>query len=95
MPEFTFGVWLIGLCGLVLLLLALSPLAYRGARGLRLAAYPFAALMFFNGVGHPAGSLYLARWAPGATTAPLLLAASSWLVVAARSFTKAARPLNG
>jgi Protein of unknown function with HXXEE motif len=91
MPEFTFGVWLIGLCGLVLLLLALSPLAYRGARGLRLAAYPFAALMFLNGVGHLAGSLYLARWAPGATTAPLLLAASSWLFVAARSFTRAAR----
>ena len=54
MPEFTFGVWLIGpVGGLVLLLLALySPLAYRGARGLRLAAYPFAALMFLNGIGH-------------------------------------------
>jgi hypothetical protein len=89
MPEFTFGVWLTGLCALVLVVSALSPWAFRGARGLRLVAYPFAALMFLNGVGHLAGSVYLDRWAPGATTAPLLLAASSWLVLAARSLARA------
>jgi len=85
MPEFTFGVWLGGLCAVVILLLALSPLAYRGAGALRLVAYPYAGIMFLNGVGHLAGSLYLDRWAPGATTAPLLLGASIWLFVAARS----------
>jgi hypothetical protein len=85
MPEFTFGVWLAGLCGLVILLLALSPLAYRGSRTLRLAAYPYAAIMFLNGVGHLVGSLYLGRWAPGATTAPLLILVSIWLIVAASS----------
>src|SRR5688572_1711752 len=85
MPEFTFGVWLTGLCALVLLLLALSPFAYRGSRALRLVAYPYAAIMFLNGIGHLAASAYLDRWAPGATTAPLLLLASTWLVVAARA----------
>jgi hypothetical protein len=84
MPEFTFGVWLAGLCALVILLLAVSPFAYRGSRALRVAAFPYAAIMFLNGVGHLVGSVYLGRWAPGATTAPLLIVASVWLFVTAR-----------
>jgi Protein of unknown function with HXXEE motif len=83
MPEFTFGVWLTGLCLLVLVLLAVSPLAYRGARVLRLASFPYASIMLLNGIGHLAGSLFLGRWAPGATTAPLLIVASIWLFRAA------------
>jgi hypothetical protein len=85
MPEFTFGVWLAGLCVLLILLLALSPFAYRGSRALLIAAYPYAAIMFLNGVGHLAGSMYLGRWAPGATTAPFLIVASICLMIAARS----------
>jgi hypothetical protein len=79
MPEFTFGVWLAGLCLLVLVLLLLAPLAFRATRAMQLAAYPFAAIMLLNGIGHLVGSIYLGRWAPGATTAPLLLVASVWL----------------
>jgi hypothetical protein len=85
MPAFTFDVWLTGLCVLVTILLALSPFAYRGSRALRVAAYPYAAIMFLNGVGHLAGSMYLGRWAPGATTAPFLIVTSIWLVVCARA----------
>jgi len=84
MPTFTFGVWLAGLCVLVVILLLLSPLAYRGSRALRLMALPYAAIMLLNGIGHLAGSMYLGRWAPGATTAPLLLVASIWLLTTAR-----------
>lgn len=84
MPTFTFGVWLTGLCVGVAVLLLASPLAYRGVRFVRAFAYPYAAIMLLNGLGHLAGSVYLGRWAPGATTAPLLLAASIWLFVAAR-----------
>jgi hypothetical protein len=80
MPEFTFGIWLGGLCLLVGALLALAPFAYRGSRITRIAAYPYAAIMVLNGIGHVAGSIYLGRWAPGTTTAPLLLAASIWLL---------------
>jgi hypothetical protein len=85
MPTFTFDVWLAGLIALVVVLLLLAPLAYRGALFTRIVAYPFAAIMLLNGLGHLAGSVYLGRWAPGATTAPLLLVASIWLFKSAIS----------
>jgi hypothetical protein len=80
MPVFTFDVWITGLILLVVVLLLLAPLAYRGALFTRIVAYPFAVIMLLNGLGHLAGSLYLARWAPGTTTAPVLLVASIWLI---------------
>jgi hypothetical protein len=80
MPEFTFGVWLGGLSILVTVLLLLTPLANRGSRALRVFAYPYGVIMFLNGIGHLVGSIYLSRWAPGATTAPVLLVASIWLL---------------
>lgn len=82
--EFTFAPWLAGQCVLVLLLLALSPLAYRRSRALALAAYPYAAILLLNGIAHLLASVYLGRWAPGATTAPLLIATSLWLLNTAR-----------
>jgi hypothetical protein len=84
MPTFTFEAWLTGLAIGVVLLLLLAPLAYAGVAAVRVAAYPYAAIMFLNGLGHLGGSVFFSRWMPGATTAPLLLAASSWLFVAAR-----------
>jgi hypothetical protein len=84
MPEFTFAPWLAGLGVLVLLLLALSPLAYRGSRVLGLAAYLYATIMLLNGIAHLTASVYLGRWAPGATTAPLMIATSIWLFNTAR-----------
>jgi hypothetical protein len=88
MPEFTFGPWLTGLCVLVIALLAVSPLAFRRPETLRWAAFPFAAIMLLNGIGHLAGSLYLRRWAPGATTAPLLIVSSVWLLAEAAVTTR-------
>jgi hypothetical protein len=84
MPVFTFEIWITGLCAVVVVLLAVSPLAFRRSPFVRLAAYPYAAIMLLNGAGHLIGSVYLGRWAPGATTAPLLIAASLWLFAAAR-----------
>ena len=84
LPTFTFPVWLGGLVAGVALLLALTPLAYRGSRGLRLAAYPLGILMTFNGLLHFAGSLYFGRLMPGVYSAPVLLAAALWLLHAAR-----------
>ena len=91
MPVFTFDVWITGLCALVAGLLALSPLAFRRAPLVRIAAYPYAALMLLNGLGHLIGSVYLQRWAPGATTAPLLIAASLWVLAAARRLDRCPR----
>jgi hypothetical protein len=83
MPTFTFEVWIAGLCVAVAALFALSPLAFRRSRLVRIAAFPYAAIMTLNGVGHLIGSIYLQRWAPGTTTAPLLIASSAWLANAA------------
>jgi hypothetical protein len=84
MPTFTFGPWIIGLAVLVFVLFAVSPFAYAGASAIRVASYPFAIIMFFNGIGHLAGSVYFGRWMPGATTAPFLIVASIGLLVALR-----------
>lgn len=85
MPTFAFWTWLLLLIGGILLLLLVTPAAYRGNRVLRVLAWPFAAIMFMNGIGHLAASLYLRRWAPGATTAPLLLGASFWMFTVVRA----------
>ena len=85
MPTFSFPVWLGGLVALVVALFALTPFAYRGARWLRPVAYFFAAIMFLNGLGHLGASVYVRRWMPGSTTAPLLLASSSWLFAQLRA----------
>jgi len=81
MPTFTFDVWLTGLLLLVAVLLALTPLASRGARLARVLAIPFAIVIgLMNGFGHLGSSLYFGRWMPGATTAPLLIACGAWLL---------------
>jgi hypothetical protein len=79
LPTFTFGVWLSGLVLGILLLLALSPLAFRRTRWIVWVSLPLAVLMFGNGLGHIAGSFYLGRLMPGVYSAPLLLAASAYL----------------
>jgi hypothetical protein len=84
LPTFTFPVWLTGLILAVLGLLALSLLAFRGKRWLVLASFPYAALMFANGLGHIGYSLYWRVLMPGVWSSPLLLAASGWLLVTAR-----------
>ena len=84
MPTFTFEIWITGLILAVLLLLSLSPFAFRGSRGLRWVAYPLAVLMFFNGMGHILGSLYMRDWMPGVYSSPVLLAASVWLWLSLR-----------
>ena len=47
-------------------------------------ALPFGGLMLVNGLGHLGGSIYFRRMMPGAYSAPLLIAASIYLLVAAR-----------
>ena len=89
LPTFTFGVWLAGLVAGIALLFALAPLAFRGRRLAVWLAHLYALIMFANGLGHIGGSFYLGRWAPGMTTAPLLLVASAWLFRTARQVPRA------
>jgi hypothetical protein len=83
LPTFTFPVWLGGLVVGVLVLLALTPLVARGARGMRVVSLALGVLMTANALGHAAASLYLGRPAPGVYSSPLLLAAAVVLVVTA------------
>src|SRR6202043_2673882 len=52
MPTFEYREWLVGLILVNLVLLALTPLAYRNTHGLRPLAYFFAAVMLLDGTGH-------------------------------------------
>jgi hypothetical protein len=74
--DLSSGMWLGGLIALIIVLASLAPVVHRGGTAIRIVTAVFAVLMFLNGLGHLGGSLYFGRWLPGATSAPLLLAAS-------------------
>jgi hypothetical protein len=84
MPTFGFREWLTGLIAAVVILLALSPFVFRGARWIRPVFYIFAVIMLANGLGHTAATVFgqtvssvrFPRPAPGFYSSPLLLAAS-------------------
>jgi hypothetical protein len=79
-PTFTFRGWLLGLLLLVLVLAGLAPAVRRGRPAIRLVSWVFGVIMLMNGFGHLVGSVYFQRWLPGATSAPVLLAASVFLL---------------
>jgi hypothetical protein len=80
MPTFTFGVWLVGLIVLVAVLAGLGPAVRRNAPGMWIASGVLAAIMLLNGLGHLLGSVIFHRWLPGATSAPLLIITSIYLM---------------
>jgi hypothetical protein len=79
MPTFTFGMWLGGLALLVVVLALLGPWVRRGGAGSAAASWLLSVIMVSNGAAHLAGSLFFARWLPGATSSPLLLIAGVML----------------
>jgi len=83
-PTFTFRVWLTGLVVAVLVLASLTPVAFRGAPGLRPVAYVFGIVMAGNGVLHLVGSAYMRRAMPGVYSAPIILAAAGYLLASIR-----------
>jgi hypothetical protein len=80
-PTFTFKRWLGQLIAGIVLLLALSPLAFTGSHALRLASWPLAIVMgIFNAALHFGSSAYYRRCMPGVYSSPLLLAAAIFLL---------------
>jgi hypothetical protein len=85
--DMEFGSWLVRLVVANLLLLGLTPWAYRNAGWLRPLAYLFAGVQFLKGtghlvaalLGHTVPSVHFAGPAPGVYTAPLLLILSAYL----------------
>jgi len=98
MPTFEFREWLIGLLIANLILLALSPVAFRNARSLRPLAYFFAGVMLLNGMGHTlftvlgrtVATVQFARPAPGFYSSPFLLALSTYLFLRLRASRRSA-----
>src|SRR5262249_55222041 len=84
MPVFTFEVWLTGLIAAIIILLLLSPFAFRKREWIKPLSYSFAILMLLNGLGHVAGSFYFGRPMPGVYSAPLLLGGSIYLLWSVR-----------
>jgi hypothetical protein len=80
LPTFTFGIWLTVLIIAVIILLLLSPSAFRRGRIVSLLSYPYGIIMLGNGLLHIIGSFYLGRMMPGVYTAPLLVLISTYLL---------------
>jgi hypothetical protein len=102
MPTFAFRDWLLGLIAANVILLALTPWAFRNARALRPLAYFFAAIMLLNGMGHTVftvlgrtvASVQFSRPAPGFYSSPFLLAASIYLFLRLRATSSSRPPVN-
>lgn len=96
MPTFEFREWLTGLIVAVLVLLALSPLVFKGAHWTRPVFYIFAIVMLLNGLGHTAGtvlghtvgSVRFPRPMPGFYSSPLLLVTSVYALLQLRRTRK-------
>lgn len=81
LPTFTFEVWLGVLIVAMIVLSSLTVFVLRGTRLMTPLSYAFGVLMFGNGLLHIAGTLERGRPMPGVYSAPLLLAASAYLLV--------------
>ncbi|UCF40194.1 MAG: hypothetical protein JSW43_10705 [Gemmatimonadota bacterium] len=81
-PTFTFDAWLGGLAVAVVALLALSACAFRGFRWMRPLSYALGVFMIANGLVHLTASVALGRPVAGTYSAPLLVAAAVYLMVA-------------
>jgi uncharacterized protein with HXXEE motif len=80
LPTFSFGAWLALLAMGILLLLCLSPLAFRGNLWLRIASRPLAILVgVLNATLHICSSLYFHCWMPGVYSSPLVFLVAIYL----------------
>jgi hypothetical protein len=93
MPTFEFRDWLTGLIIANIVLLLLTPFAFRNAWWLRPLAYFYATVHLLNGTGHTlatifgqtASTIHFARPAPGFYSSPLLFAGSIYLFMRLRA----------
>ncbi len=93
MPTFEYRDWLTALIVANIVLLLLTPFAFRNAWWLRPLAYFYATVHLLNGIGHTmatifgrtASSIRFARPAPGFYSSPLLLAGSIYLFIRLRA----------
>jgi hypothetical protein len=98
--DMQFRTWIATSVVAILVLLALTPWAYRNEGWLRPLAYVFAGIQLLNGTGHIVAaiwgrtvpSVHFDGLAPGVYTAPLLVALSAYLIWSLRK--SRGRPAN-
>jgi len=84
LPYLSLTVWMGASIGTVAVLALLTPLAYRGARGMRTLMLWVVGLELANVIGHVGGSILAGVAIPGVYSAPALLAACTYAIVADR-----------
>jgi hypothetical protein len=102
MPTFDYREWLVGLIVANIILLALTPFAFRNASALRPLAYFYAAIMLLNGLGHTfftilgrtVPSVQFSRPAPGFYSSPFLLITSIYMFWRLRASRTASQPVE-
>jgi len=80
LPTYSFGSWIGGVWGAVILGYALTPIVARAGKLIRVVVSVIAVLMLVNGLLHLSLSWYFGTWVPGATSSPVLLFASVFLL---------------
>ncbi|MBD3349581.1 MAG: HXXEE domain-containing protein [Candidatus Eisenbacteria bacterium] len=90
-PHVSLTVWLGGSIGVVAVLALLTPLAYRGARGMRVLMLWVIGLALANVAGHLGGSILAGRMIPGAYSTIALAVACAYAIMADRRRVSALR----
>ena len=80
-PTFSFGVWLGGLIGAVILGFCITPLVARGGKIIRVITLVLGILMVGNALGHLLGSIYFGKILPGVLSSPFLLIAALFVII--------------
>lgn len=83
MPTFTFAAWIGGWIVILAALYGMTWFAAYAARWMVWAAIAYAEVAFLFAAAKIGFAIYLQKAIPGVYTAPLLLAASSWLTMEA------------
>lgn len=91
LPYVGLTVWLGFSIGIVAFLALLTPLAYRGAKGMRVLMLWLIALEVANVIGHVGGSILAGRPMPGVYSAVALAAACAYAIAADRRRANAVR----
>ncbi len=95
LPHLSLTVWLFASIGIVALLALLTPLAYRGARGMRTLMLWVIGLELANVIGHVGGSILARHPLPGVYSTVALAGACAYAIVADRKRARAMRARGG
>ena len=91
LPYISLTVWLAASIGVVVVLALLTPLAYRGVRGMRILMLWVIGLEIANVIGHAGGSLLAGRVLPGSYSTILLAGASAYAIICDRRRARSLR----